>query len=257
MLSGRALILGERINTAGIERREALSAAPLAFKSGEGGFVAVFRTGAVVLIGLTTAEEDALLESLHPHVVGAVAQRADEEIRVRLSPDGGDHVTPEGVISLARATPEHLLVVADILAKSAALDRDERQVASVFDIVEPWAKRLSETGRPPGGRRRMIRLIGEALMVKARVAGRVAALEKPDVVWDRPDLDRFYGRLEDEYEIRERAEALNAKLGVLGDTATALTDIIDTERSLRLEVIIVALIAFEVVFGLIEFFGGR
>jgi uncharacterized Rmd1/YagE family protein len=34
---------------------------------------------------------------------------------------------------------------------------------------------------------------------------------------------------------------------VLGDTAQALTDIIDTERSLRLELIIVLLIVFEIV----------
>ncbi|WP_414695698.1 RMD1 family protein [Phenylobacterium sp.] len=48
--------------------------------------------------------------------------------------------------------PDKLLVVADALAKSAALAQDERQVAKVFDTVEPWARRLAETGRSPGGR---------------------------------------------------------------------------------------------------------
>jgi len=27
-------------------------------------------------------------------------------------------------------------------------------------------------------------------------------------VWDRPDLERLYARLQDEYELKERAEAL-------------------------------------------------
>jgi uncharacterized Rmd1/YagE family protein len=44
----------------------------------------------------------------------------------------------------------------------------------------------------------------------------------------------------------ERAEALNRKLAVIGETATALTDLKDAERSLRLEMIIVLPIAFEV-----------
>ena len=71
--------------------------------------------------------------------------------------------------------------------------------------------------------------------------------EKPDVVWDRPDLERLYARLQDEYELEERAETLARKLAVISDTAEVLTDIIDTRRSLRLEIIIVVLIAIELV----------
>ena len=67
------------------------------------------------------------------------------------------------------------------------------------------------------------------------------------MVWDRQDLDRLYARLEDEYELKERAEALSRKLAVIADTAEIMTDTIDTRRSLRLEVIIVILIAVELV----------
>lgn len=59
-------------------------------------------------------------------------------------------------------------------------------------------------------------------------------------------LERLYARLEDEYELKERAEALNRKLGVIADSAQVLTDIVDTRRSLRLERIIVFPILFEV-----------
>ena len=79
-----------------------------------------------------------------------------------------------------------------------------------------------------------------------RVTGPVAVSEKPDILWDKPQLERLYARLEDEYELKERAEALNRKLAVVAGTAQALTDIIDTSRSLRLEIIIVLLILFEV-----------
>ena len=89
--------------------------------------------------------------------------------------------------------------------------------------------------------------IGNALLVQQRVSGLVAVAEKPDVLWERPNLERFYGRLEDEYELKERADVLTRKLTVISDTAQALADIIDTERSLRLEMIIVLLIAVEIV----------
>ena len=39
----RALLLGDRIETAGLERKDVLSTVPLAFRAGENGVVALFR----------------------------------------------------------------------------------------------------------------------------------------------------------------------------------------------------------------------
>ena len=49
--------------------------------------------------------------------------------------------------------------------------------------------------------------------------------EKLDVVWERPDLERFCARLEDEYELKERADVLTRKLTVISDSAEAFADI--------------------------------
>jgi len=192
----RALLLGDRINTAGIDPAAVVCPAPLTYRFGGDGFVTLFRYGVAVLTGLT---------------------------------------------------PEHLIVIADALAKSVVLARDEREVAAVFDLVEPFARQLAEKGGSTGGRRAILKHIGNALLVQHRVSGRVAVTEKPDLVWDRPDLERLTTRLQDEYELKERADALSRKLSVIAETAEVLTDIIDTRRSLRLEIIIVALIALELV----------
>lgn len=93
---------------------------------------------------------------------------------------------------------------------------------------------------------------GNALLVQYRVSGHVAVAEKPDVLWERPDMERLYARLEDEYELKERADVLTRKLAVISDTARALADIIDTERSLRLELIFVILILLEIVFTIYQ-----
>jgi uncharacterized Rmd1/YagE family protein len=146
--------------------------------------------------------------------------------------------------------------VADAIAKSAALANDETQVAEVFDTIEPWAEQLAGRGRRRGGRRAMIRLIGSALLVQHRVASRVAVSEKPDLLWDRPDLERLYARLEDEYELTERAEILGRKLDLIGQTARLMTDLIDTERALRLEWAIVLLIVAEICLTLFQMWRG-
>jgi uncharacterized Rmd1/YagE family protein len=130
-------------------------------------------------------------------------------------------------------TTEHTLLIADALATSVVLAHDEKNVAKVFDVIQPIARELAEHGRTPGGRRAILKHIGNALLVQHRVPGLVAVAEKPDGLWERPSLKRFYARLEDEYELKERADVLTRKLTVISDSAKAFADIIDTERSAR------------------------
>lgn len=243
----RALLLGDRIDTVGLERNDALSRVPLAFRTGENGVVALFRYGVAVLVGMSPLEEDEFVRRLNGRIIGAMKRSEEEIAQIEVSPDKDDQITATGNIIVKALTTEHTLLIADALATSVILAHDERNVAKVFDVIEPLARELAEHGRTPGGRRAILKHIGNALLVQHRVSGLVAVAEKPDVLWERPDLERFYARLEDEYELKERADLLTRKLTVITDTAKALADIIDTGRSLRLEQIIVVLIAVEIV----------
>jgi len=60
------------------------------------------------------------------------------------------------------------------------------------------------------------------------------------------DLERRNARLEVEYEFSERVETLNHKFSLISHTATTLADIIDAKRTLRLELIVIFLIALEI-----------
>jgi uncharacterized Rmd1/YagE family protein len=247
-----AILLGDRIDTSGLEHADVLSTAPLAFRAGHDGLVAVFRYGVVVLFGLSVMEEDEILRGLRRRVAGPIQPVEYETATLEIVTDKDEQILPGGPIQLKAVTPEHMLVIADALAKSVVLARDEREVSSVVEVIEPFARQLAEKGRAPEGRRVILKLIGNALLVQHRVSGRVAVAEKPDAVWERPDLERLYARLQEEYELKERAEGLSRKLAVISNTAEVLTDMIDTKRSLRLELIIVILILFEIVMTVYE-----
>jgi uncharacterized Rmd1/YagE family protein len=243
----RALLLGDRINTSNIDRVQVVCPAPLTYRCGPDGFVTLFRYGVAVLIGLSPSQEDEVLRDLRPRVSRPVDIPDEESAFVEIDPSRDDQILPGGPITLKVLTPEHLILIADALSKSVVLARDEREVAAVFELVEPFARQLAEKGGTTGGRRAILKHIGNALLVQHRVSGRVAVTEKPELVWDRHDLERLSARLQDEYELKERAEGLSRKLAVIAETAEVLTDIIDTKRSLRLEIVIVALIAIELV----------
>ena len=250
----RALLLGDRIDTTGLERQDVLSTTPLAFRVEGGCFVVLFRYGAVVLFGMAPQQENEILQSLAGRVIGRFARHEEESTQVEIAPEKEEQITPAGTITLKALLPEHVLIIADAIATNLILAHDERNVSAVFDVIEPLARELKEHGRTPGGRRSILKHIGNALLVQQRMSGLVAVAEKPDVLWERPDLERFYARLEDEYELKERADLLTRKLTVISDTGQALADIIDTERSLRLERIIIVLILLEVVFTVYQMF---
>jgi uncharacterized Rmd1/YagE family protein len=255
-LTARALLLGERIDTAGLERSDVISTTPLAFRVGAGGFAVLFRYGVAVLVGLSPVKEDEVVRGLAARIIGRFARIEDEAAVIEVAPDRDEQIAPGGPIIVRELSAPRLLVIADALAKNVALARDEREVSKVIEIAEPFAAELARTGRSPANRGQLLRTIGQALLVNHRMSGRVQVEEKPDILWDQPEFERLYARLEDEYELKERAAALARKLRVIDETARALTDIMDTTRSVRLEAAIVALIVVEVLVTFYQLFKG-
>jgi required for meiotic nuclear division protein 1 len=255
-ITAHAVYVGDRINTTNFPG-EALSTAPLAVQIGGTGIAVLFRYGVIVFIGLAASDELEFLEKLTPRISSKFSRNEEEMATIKLVAELEDQISVGGSIDVRAMSLERLLVIADVLAKSVVLAHDEREVAKVFDIIEPFAQQLASRGRTPRNRTGILKLIGSALLVQHRVSGRVAVTEKPDTLWDRQELERLYARLEDEYELKERFDALSRKLAVIAETADTLADIIDTRRSLRLEIVVVLLIAFEIVGTFYQIFAAQ
>jgi uncharacterized Rmd1/YagE family protein len=150
-ITARALLLGDRLDVTGLERSDLLSAAPFAFRVGQDGFVALLRFGAVVLVGLTPLEEDEVIRGLRQRISGEFARHEEETAIIEISTEREDQIPPGGPIYLKEVSTERLIVIADALAKSVSLARDERDAAAFFDIVgQPPGDPQACGPRPPG-----------------------------------------------------------------------------------------------------------
>jgi required for meiotic nuclear division protein 1 len=65
---------------------------------------------------------------------------------------------------------------------------------------------------------------------------------------------RLYLRLEDEFELSERAEILDRKVELISRTVSTTLDLLQTQRGLRVEWYIVALIVFEILLSIYDLF---
>jgi uncharacterized Rmd1/YagE family protein len=252
--SVRALQLGERIDLKGLEREDAFSTNPLGFRTANGGTVVLFKFGAAVFFALTPVEEEELISSLRTRIDELLDERESETARIIVRLDAEDLVTSSGAIQLQSDDPNRLLLIAEAMAVSVALAFDERRIAGAFEQIEPIAKRLAKGQLLVGPRAALLEQIGDALLAQQRLADRVDLDEKPDVLWDHPELERFWARLVDEYDLPQRGRAISRKLEVIRDAADTITDLISTRTSHRLEWYIIALIMFEIGLGLYDRF---
>jgi uncharacterized Rmd1/YagE family protein len=241
----RVLLLGDRIDTRGLERGDTIATNPLTLRIGRDGIAFLFRYGVAVFAGLSPIEEDEVVRSLRPRIIDPAAVPETDLAQVLIRPGLEDQVDPSGGIVLREASPERLQIVANVLSKSLILSHYESRIAEAFDRIEPLADRLQRSGRTGYEAKRLLKQIGGVLLTKQRMVGRVEVVEKPDVLWDHPELERLYARLEDEYELAERSRAMEGKLALITETVGTLLEMVQNQRSTRLEWYIIGLIAFE------------
>jgi len=247
----RALLIGERLHLKTLEAGDILALTPLALAVDGGGVAVLFRYGAVVLFGVDADAEAAFLERLAPLVRNPYPSRVMEEIDVQLDSRKPGEIKGS-VVYVLEATMERLQVIADILAKSAVLTLYESRIAAGFDQIEPVAAGLMRSGHINGRSRELVRHIGATLLSEHVMVGRVAITEKPEVLWENSALEGLFIRLEDEFEIKERHEALERKLNLISRSAETLVDLLNTRHSVRLEWYVIALFVLEIVISLYD-----
>ena len=76
----KALLLGDRIETAGLKRRDVFSTSPFAFRIEGGAFLVLFRYGIAVLFGMSPVQEDEIIRSLNERIAhGGEGVSADRD----------------------------------------------------------------------------------------------------------------------------------------------------------------------------------
>jgi uncharacterized Rmd1/YagE family protein len=242
-LNVRAYFLGERLQLRDLYEPPP-ELGPLAVPAGSQGLAMLFRYGAAVLFNLNDSEQKQFLKDLRPRIERPLRKPETEEAVLLPAAQQGEGVTPAG-IALADYSLPRLQIVAIVLARSVALAYYENTMAEAFDLIEPFAHRLERLGSTRR-LRELLRHIGSTLLVQHRLIGRVGIQDKPDLLWDHPELERLYLRLENEYELAERNTVLERKLALINRTAETAVELLQNRSMLRVEWYIVILIVFEV-----------
>jgi required for meiotic nuclear division protein 1 len=247
----RSCLVGERLSLKTLEAAAPLTSNPLLVQAGQDGCAVLFRYGVVVFFNLNSLEEAAFLESLKSFISEPSQLPVSEQIEIAFETDTKERIE-RNLLWLNDFSVERLQVVADIFAKTVILEYYENQIADLFERIRPFADAIQNRGVRRPKDRELLRQIGGTLLIQHKMVGIVEVGEKPDPLWERPDLERLYVRLEDEYELRERFLALERKLALVSRTAETALELMQQESSQRVEWYIVALIVVEILLSLYQ-----
>lgn len=248
-----ALMVAERIDTKRLGHLPVVAQLPFMARLPGGGVAAIFRYGAIVLFAEDPGDRRWLVSAIESAVSGVGDPGTEEQEWVEI--DTEDVEGPSGdAIRIHHAGRERLQLLSEALAKAALLSFYERRAAADFDRIEPLAQDLADDGRFSVNTRALLKAVGSMLLSEHQLTGRAEVMDQPELLWDNPSLEGLYARLESEFELRDRAIALERKLGTLSKTAEILVDTLRHESSHRVEWYIVALIVIEIILTLYQEF---
>ena len=250
-IQARATFVGQRLDLRVFENTTQLAAVPLTVSAGRNGVAVLFRYGVIVFFGLQSSEIISFLENIRTLIVDRFTTAGSDQVELVLSPAEAEGME-QGCIRVQDFSLQRLQIVADVMAKSVVLGHYEVSLAQHFDRIEPVAARLNQGMRAGPKGRELLQHIGDVLMIEGKMIGRVEVSEKPELIWDYPEHERLYLRLEDEYELSERHLALERKLALISKTAETFLNITQARHTLRVEWYIVILIVIEIVIMLLE-----
>jgi uncharacterized Rmd1/YagE family protein len=254
--SARALRLGRRLKMAGLEtadlgQGEAITTSPLVLRVGSRGFAALFPYGTAVLIGVSRTDEEMFLQKLSDHIESRLDTPVIDVSEIEIG--AGENISGD-FITVRDLSPPRLAVIVDALAKNVALAFEEEEVSKVFEVLEPFANDLADFGRLPRNRRRVLQTVGHALRIHHRLFERVDVDETPALPSSNEEIELLHERLAEAYHFKKRAKALSRKVEAIELMTTAITELLDAQREIRLEVTIILLLVVEITINFIDFF---
>jgi uncharacterized Rmd1/YagE family protein len=205
--------------------------------------------GAVVFVDAPPEVREEEWRRLREARPGLTEQVVRETFTVREEPGGATRIV-EGCLVVDRLTGGRASLIAQTVAQSAAMEYYEQIVERLFERTRRIVDRLESRGAVPLGTRSLNQFIGQAIGTRNEVLSVLHLLDKPDATWEDAAMDRIYSDLRSEFDLEDRYSALESKLRAIQETLELVLDVARERRLLLLEISVVLLILFEVVWSI-------
>lgn len=217
------------------------------FRIADDQWMRVYGFGAVVLINLPPSFlKRAFTKKARQCCTVEFGEPASEEYAVVIDPTLERDTVEYDAVRVRVFTPERRGIIADILAQSVVIDNSDAQAEKMVQQFSVYTTLLEQRGRLKVSTRTILKLIGKNYGIIELVVARLSLLDRPETVWEDKELEHFFEEMRLMFDLEDRFKALDFKLQLIQSHSSLFLQTIGERRIEVLEIIIVALIVFEI-----------
>ncbi|GAX76442.1 hypothetical protein CEUSTIGMA_g3887.t1 [Chlamydomonas eustigma] len=222
-----------------------------------GSDVFFFDYGVVACWGMTKNQELTVVNGIGAQVLEDPLEQGYEidEFEFNFSTTEKPHVNNDTVTLNKKFVKDHQmkLAISYAMSQSTKLSVYENNVVSIISETKHLPHSLAKHGEVSISSHEIAMLMGEVFLQKSSVNLLSPVLDTPEFFWRAPDaFATLYKRVIEYLELGERVELLNSRFTVLQEMLDMLRDHQTNIHGVRLEWIVIWLIAVELLVGLLE-----
>ncbi|KDQ59231.1 hypothetical protein JAAARDRAFT_33955 [Jaapia argillacea MUCL 33604] len=245
-------------------------------EKGKEGEVFIFENGSFVCWGLGDADARRFAaEVISPPglEIGHLKEAETEELDFVMDPTESTRLQGDLIIlghtpamsssnSLPDRLPTSVLPLENLLARyafsqalarSTALSGLEVALDDYLSSVSLLPQSLEKTGKPGLPRTAVIKKLGQLMRFRQGLnLNRGNFSDVPDFYWAEPVLEGYFKSLSNALEMNSRTQIVNDKITYAAEVQSILRQLLTESSTHRMELVIIALIAVEVVIALIR-----
>ncbi|KAL3138013.1 hypothetical protein ABBQ38_005249 [Trebouxia sp. C0009 RCD-2024] len=216
-------------------------------------YVAAYKYGSVVIFNGREREKE-VLKLCQEFCTEPTKQNYTEEFPIIIQPDisAPNNLTPERII-LRQLEFSNIRTLSHVLGQSVALDR----YAEVAERMLSNFMHMNSTMKRRGDfkdvkKSKLLSLVAENNMILTDIIAKLGLQERFDIAWKSNQHNEVYEHLREELEIEERFSIVQTKLELVQDNLKYFLEIMQNNKSVLLEWLIIALISAEIALGVFE-----
>ncbi|KAJ7512078.1 hypothetical protein B0H11DRAFT_1949658 [Mycena galericulata] len=211
----------------------------------------LFEYGTVVIWGMTEPQERRFLSSIKRFEIEKLAPEDVEMEDLNFYYANYSRIYND-VITLRKGSSYMTkLSLSHAISQSVKISLFEELISSTIEETKDIPEIIATTGKVGMPHKEIMQKIGQLFLLRTNINSVGSVLDSPEVFWSFPDLQPLYEAARSYLEIPQRINLLNTRVEVLQDLLQLLKESVSSKHAERLEQIVIALIAIEIVLGIV------
>ena len=216
------------------------------FYSNNNSYLYILDYGIVAYAGYSEPEIKSIIEKIKLYSYNPLKSHHREDFLIK---EVNTETVSNNSISVNKITPEIVKITMLNVCQSVALDFYTELSQNLLTETVKYTKKLEKYGRLSMSKVKLLKFTGRALSIRNQIIDNLYILDAPDIVWEAEHLEKIHTELSRAFDLKSRFKELDYTLKIGENNLTTFSNLIQHRESNLLELIIILLITFEIIYS--------